>query len=941
MNFIIHCTCGLALLITTTTDDSDKTPQRSDIAKLGKAATVLVEVKNNLMPGNVMPGASQGSAFCIHPAGYFLTNAHVVQDNSVASLILHPARKNQRVLQAQVVRVDPDLDLALLHVRDEKDLPSLTLGSDEGLTELAEVVAFGFPFGTALAANRKEYPAISVNVGSITSLRHKDDKLYRIQLDAALNPGNSGGPLLDKQGKVVGMVVSRIQGQGIGVQVQGAGVNFAIPVSHMHRFVARPEISFEPPSVRLAQIHEPVEFQARAVTLLPSSDKRFDLVLDLLDDHHKDRSFKMEFKDGFYRVRATPVAKAAGKSEVRLTAVFDRGTVSGQAEDRAIKAGKVDVRLSELRRLVGPRQRAFDHSGKVLRGELKNLDAVPVNLGEQSITLDLTKAKEVRLLQGGGLGVNCTVVVSRQGKEIGRLARSMAIEGLPAPGEEVADLDIEPPALAQARETRVLPAPIRDLTCAGGGRFLILHLPRIGKLAVFDVNEAKLVKELPAPEDNLKFAGGLDKLVVALPGSRTLQRWDLNSFELEQTVNYSLGGDLLSLAMGSASQGPIIAAFRDARTPFASIKLCQFSLDNLQQHAVTLEGNQHPLALHQNMRLAHLRASADGRALAMWSSEVMPSGVTWIRWEGRHGKLSYDHFSRGHVVPGSAGRVLFTGMGMLTGINFPMMPHQQFYPGSDQQGQYLPATYGDYYMYLGKSPQSAGPMFNPGIPPGVVGRRRGVPGSQGNLPAAPRKPAQLAIYKMGLALPVVKEADIELPPSDPANKDDLTLDKRVHLIPQAKVLIVIPVSNDKLVLHRMDLEEALHRAGGPAALRGADIVTASIGKDLVLKNGSISIDGRLSQDDPKDSVRAACFRRIYSVHLQGGRTYQIDLKSRQFDAYLRLEDGQGTQLAEDDDSGGGLDARIVFNCPLDGTYRIIATSLVPGIGEFTLTVQQK
>ena len=85
---------------------------------------------------------------------------------------------------------------------------------------------------------------------------------------------------------------------------------------------------------------------------------------------------------------------------------------------------------------------------------------------------------------------------------------------------------------------------------ATGGRrdtlnmgYQILHLARAGKLAIFDVNEAKVVKELPAPED-LKFAAGLDKLVIALPGSKTLQRWDLNTFELEKTAALDLNGEL-------------------------------------------------------------------------------------------------------------------------------------------------------------------------------------------------------------------------------------------------------------------------------------------------------------------------------------------------------------------------------------------------------------
>jgi hypothetical protein len=242
---------------------ADEPLSRAEISKIGKAATALVEVKAR--------GAS-GSAFCLHPSGLFLTNAHVVQPFGMfppnvrvppvdITLVLNPGQRAERAYTAKVVRSDKELDLALLRIEGVKDLPALTLGSDEKLTELEEVVAFGFPFGAAVIPDRKEYPAVSVNAGSVTSLRRKDDRLHRIQVDVALSPGNSGGPLLDKSGKVVGVVVAGFQ---------GSGVNFAIPVSTVTDFVARPDIQFDPPPLDVANLYKPVAFEARVVPILPS-----------------------------------------------------------------------------------------------------------------------------------------------------------------------------------------------------------------------------------------------------------------------------------------------------------------------------------------------------------------------------------------------------------------------------------------------------------------------------------------------------------------------------------------------------------------------------------------------------------------------------------------------------------------------------------------------
>ena len=144
-------------------------------------------------------GQGHASAFCIHPSGWFLTNAHVAQGE--LTLVLNPSLKTEKTYPARVVRTDTELDLALLHVEGVKDLPALALGSDEGLEEQMDAMAFGFPLVGSPAQGRGGHPAISVNAGSITALRRQDGLLKQIQLDAELNPGNSGGPVLDSHAK--------------------------------------------------------------------------------------------------------------------------------------------------------------------------------------------------------------------------------------------------------------------------------------------------------------------------------------------------------------------------------------------------------------------------------------------------------------------------------------------------------------------------------------------------------------------------------------------------------------------------------------------------------------------------------------------------------------------------------------------------------------------
>src|SRR5262245_15756147 len=98
-------------------------------------------------------------------------------------------------------------------------------------------------------------------------------------------------------------------------------------------------------------------------------------------------------------------------------------------------------------------------------------------------------------------------------------------------------------------------------------------------------------------------------------------------------------------------------------------------------------------------------------------------------------------------------------------------------------------------------------------------------------------------------------------------------------------------------------------------------------------------EGKLTQDDPKDKKRNAAFK-VHTVKLTAGNTYTIDMVSNQFDNYLRLLDSKDKELAEDDDSGGMQNARIIFNCQKTEDYKIICTAFDPnGMGSYVLTVK--
>jgi peroxiredoxin len=100
----------------------------------------------------------------------------------------------------------------------------------------------------------------------------------------------------------------------------------------------------------------------------------------------------------------------------------------------------------------------------------------------------------------------------------------------------------------------------------------------------------------------------------------------------------------------------------------------------------------------------------------------------------------------------------------------------------------------------------------------------------------------------------------------------------------------------------------------------------------------IVIQGALALNDPKDTKRnTPC--KIHVVPLKKGQSYTIEMFGFGFDAFLRLEDKAGRELAQDDDSGGNLNARIIFDCPKDDEYRIICTCFANAAGQYRLTVR--
>jgi len=159
------------------------------------------------------PFRGQGSGFIISSDGLVLTNAHVVRDAKQVTVKL----SDRREFSAQVLGSDPATDIAVLKL-DAKGLPAVQLGDPKQVQVGDYVLAIGAPYGFEQTATQGIVSAKSRSLPG-------DSVVPFIQTDAAVNPGNSGGPLFDASGRVVG-VNAQIYSQSGGFQ----GLAFAIPV---------------------------------------------------------------------------------------------------------------------------------------------------------------------------------------------------------------------------------------------------------------------------------------------------------------------------------------------------------------------------------------------------------------------------------------------------------------------------------------------------------------------------------------------------------------------------------------------------------------------------------------------------------------------------------------------------------------------------------------
>ena len=324
-----------------------------------------------------------------------------------------------------------------------------------------------------------------------------------------------------------------------------------------------------------------------------------------------------------------------------------------------------------------------------------------------------------------------------------------------------------------------LPAAAGEAKVGGGGRFIVIQIPEHRKLALFDVNEAKITKYLSLSEENAKFAAGLDRVLVANPTAGALQRFSLITFEKELTGRLPGTGNVNSVLMGSATKGPVFIGgsagsfFLDATT-----------LREVQHTWLDRAGRSERAPFDFNTYAPTLRMSANGRVMTAWNTNLSPGGLRSFKIDStRKITQHYQHETVGYNYPSADGQMLYTAGQIFTSETKPVTEKKARH-GS--MVWYLPSAQGSYYLSLNEVPKDI---------------------SKSGL--------TLSVYMQGQDQPIVVLANLEGLEGlvDWLRGSTLSWDEHIFYVPDAQLLAIITSTKQKLILHRLDLEKKLEASG--------------------------------------------------------------------------------------------------------------------------------
>jgi S1-C subfamily serine protease len=772
-----------------------------------------------------------GTAFCIDPNGLFLTldevaippavqvTTHLEYDQSHGlratreehspkthpmAIVLNLGRPDVKQLPARVVWKDRESRLVVLKAQTNEPLPALEIAGAGSAVLRQEAVLLGLAFvGRNPGIYASPTPTVRAHPGQVTAIRERKSKLWFYQIDHSPPPGYSGGPVLDDRGRVIGMIV---------VGLPGTDIHYVLPVDTTTAPFAAPIVDFDPPPLPYRDRHNPVDWTVRLFSKQPLAK---DVTVEIrLGNDAGARLFPARpTGERVYSARVIPVADAVA-DPVGLTLEGSAAPVRATVADRAIRIGETTVRLSELRRVAqGPSPQALTTDGRRLIGPVTGLGVIEGTWGKPGVVLDTREAPKISFeCPAPDVEPIEAEVVLKQGKDV--LSRVHKTLGYGyAPFETSRRIDpakvgpaeglrpIEAPVVLMAAASvggeRAIGAPlvrqfsekIAALAVGGAGRYLLLHLKGQRQLAIFDAQWADVSGIIDLADDDPLITANADKGFVAYPKLRLIDRIDLASARVDRSAAFPFEATPRVIQAGSASVGPVFSIFHmgPADNSFAQPVqgfLDPETMDLIAPRIIRLKNGKDWTEVPGRVLIV---TDPNGRQQSDYTTA--PSGDVFCnraRIPGVVYTLNSDvadvfetNSPDAGFVPTFARGYLFTKSGRydLDGTRRAVLPDSESILGV------LPSHDPAYYLVVRTNSQPAA---------------RGTP---------PRPILEVFSAASDRRLFVVDGLDEMIAHAT----NELHLLQRYHLIPSARLMITIPVENDRLVLRRLDILSELYR----------------------------------------------------------------------------------------------------------------------------------
>lgn len=631
---------------------------------------------------------SSGSGVVMSADGLVLTCLHVVNTplkiRVKADVVKDGVPMELTFDDAQVVSAHAKYDLAYVQV---KLLPGVTLTPIQQVqraTATGETCfAVGNPGGVGGASLTK-----TLTAGLVSSAKRTVEGLDYIQTSAAVNPGNSGGALCDKEGRLLGIIALKLgQSEGIGfaipmfglqqkdfaplkerkgdsalansyilqgnkayreaMQLEGRNRQLALGAAYIYYRQAIAECPNEPAGYNnMGAIYTEVDEKSLAkayfekcIQMEPTfPNANLQLGFIYYDEGNRTRAMKC-WLSGMRSTLTGP-----DHIEMRGACAENYGVIMKEDKRYAESAYATKWALSLVPK--GPRAMRCQSVLQEVSGNLNDAQFKAIeNKTDGFTTADMLKFVALR---GSGPGAAASVAVAAV--DVSALAAKIA-KGAATPGA--------------AGLTKALPEEPFDVRPACGGAYLVMHFKTMRQLGVFNVAHAKFDFYIPLKEENVSYTAGGDLLLLYQPEKREFEVWDLNKFECRATRTARLAGIVTDLEMALGNPNRCLIGYSDStdelsRKRYALLDIGTFALRAIKTNYWATQGCYRDIE--------HMRWDDDGVCITRWATSHSPQGMELARMEKDDlSHVNYLHESLGPILPLTGGGRIYC-MGEHAGV---------------------------------------------------------------------------------------------------------------------------------------------------------------------------------------------------------------------------------------------------------------------------------